>query len=84
MLVFALSEIPEMGRGKGVRLQKYKDGGVLDLKTVHAGDRPVLAGFRRPHLHQVARGTGRMDRRPGLGRTHGAEGFPEDGQVWVG
>ncbi|SIT52913.1 DNA topoisomerase 4 subunit A [Mesorhizobium prunaredense] len=34
MLVFPLAEIPEMGRGKGVRLQKYKDGGVLDLKTV--------------------------------------------------
>ncbi|MBX3582474.1 MAG: DNA topoisomerase IV subunit A [Rhizobiaceae bacterium] len=33
MLVFPLSEIPEMARGKGVRLQKYKDGGVLDLKT---------------------------------------------------
>ncbi|MGB3540368.1 MAG: DNA topoisomerase IV subunit A [Mesorhizobium sp.] len=33
MLVFALSEIPEMTRGKGVRLQKYKDGGVLDVKT---------------------------------------------------
>ncbi|MET0575919.1 MAG: DNA gyrase subunit A, partial [Mesorhizobium sp.] len=33
MLVFPLAEIPEMGRGKGVRLQKYKDGGVLDLKT---------------------------------------------------
>jgi topoisomerase IV subunit A len=33
MLVFSLAEIPEMGRGKGVRLQKYKDGGVLDLKT---------------------------------------------------
>jgi topoisomerase-4 subunit A len=33
MLVFALSEVPEMGRGKGVRLQRYKDGGVLDLKT---------------------------------------------------
>jgi topoisomerase-4 subunit A len=32
MLVFALSEIPEMTRGKGVRLQRYKDGGVLDLK----------------------------------------------------
>jgi topoisomerase IV subunit A len=32
MLVFPLTEIPEMGRGKGVRLQKYKDGGVLDLK----------------------------------------------------
>ncbi len=33
MLVFPLAEIPEMTRGKGVRLQKYKDGGVLDLKT---------------------------------------------------
>ena len=32
MLVFALSEIPEMTRGKGVRLQRYKDGGVLDIK----------------------------------------------------
>ncbi len=33
MLVFSMSEVPEMTRGKGVRLQKYKDGGVLDLKT---------------------------------------------------
>jgi topoisomerase-4 subunit A len=32
MLVFPLSDIPEMTRGKGVRLQKYKDGGVLDVK----------------------------------------------------
>ena len=33
MLVFALSELPEMGRGKGVRLQKYKDGGMSDVTT---------------------------------------------------
>ncbi len=33
LLVFPLSEVPEMTRGKGVRLQKYKDGGLLDLKT---------------------------------------------------
>ena len=33
LLVFALNEVPEMARGKGVRLQKYKDGGTLDLKT---------------------------------------------------
>jgi len=25
--------IPEMGRGKGVRLQRYRDGGVLDVKS---------------------------------------------------
>lgn len=30
MLVFPLDELPEMARGKGVRLQKYKDGGLSD------------------------------------------------------
>ncbi|MDQ2633192.1 MAG: DNA topoisomerase IV subunit A [Pseudomonadota bacterium] len=38
MLIFPLAEIPEMSRGKGVRLQKYKDGGVLDLKTFSVAD----------------------------------------------
>jgi topoisomerase IV subunit A len=33
LLVFPLSELPEMGRGKGVRLQRYKDGGMSDIKT---------------------------------------------------
>jgi topoisomerase-4 subunit A len=33
MLVFALTELPEMARGKGVRLQKYKDGGLSDATT---------------------------------------------------
>jgi len=33
MLVFKLEAIPEMARGKGVALQKYKDGGLSDLKT---------------------------------------------------
>ena len=33
LLAFPLADIPEMGRGKGVRLQRYKDGGVADIKT---------------------------------------------------
>ncbi|MCL4118196.1 UNVERIFIED_CONTAM: hypothetical protein GTU68_020428 [Idotea baltica] len=33
VLVFALDELPEMGRGKGVRLQKFKDGGLSDATT---------------------------------------------------
>ncbi len=33
LLVFALDQIPEMSRGKGVRLQKYKGGGIADIKT---------------------------------------------------
>lgn len=34
LLVFPLAELPEMGRGKGVRLQSYKDGGLSDLTTI--------------------------------------------------
>ena len=33
MLVFDINELPEMTRGKGVRLQKYKDGGLSDVMT---------------------------------------------------
>ncbi|MEO0937933.1 MAG: DNA topoisomerase IV subunit A [Pseudomonadota bacterium] len=33
VLVFPLEELPEMGRGKGVRLQRYKDGGLSDAAT---------------------------------------------------
>ncbi|KAA3504439.1 DNA topoisomerase IV subunit A [Rhizobium rhizogenes] len=32
LLAFPLSQVPEMSRGKGVRLQRYKDGGVVDVK----------------------------------------------------
>jgi len=30
LLAFPLAEVPEMARGQGVRLQRYKDGGLLD------------------------------------------------------
>ena len=33
ILVFDVEELPEMTRGKGVRLQKYKDGGLADVTT---------------------------------------------------
>ncbi len=33
LLVFPVSELPEMGRGKGVRLQKFKDGGLSDARA---------------------------------------------------
>ncbi|MEO1720804.1 MAG: DNA topoisomerase IV subunit A [Pseudomonadota bacterium] len=32
LVVFPLDEVPQMGRGKGVRLQKYKDGGLSDVR----------------------------------------------------
>ena len=36
ILVFDIEELPEMARGKGVRLQKYKDGGLADVTTFTA------------------------------------------------
>ncbi|WP_212523710.1 DNA topoisomerase IV subunit A [Actibacterium sp. MT2.3-13A] len=38
VLVFMLDELPEMARGKGVRLQKYKDGGLSDATTFTLAD----------------------------------------------
>jgi topoisomerase-4 subunit A len=37
-LVFPLSDLPEMGRGKGVILQKYKGGHLSDLKTFNLAE----------------------------------------------
>jgi topoisomerase-4 subunit A len=33
LLIFPMKQVPEMTRGKGVRLQRYKDGGVSDAKV---------------------------------------------------
>jgi topoisomerase-4 subunit A len=38
VLVFELAELPELGRGKGVRLQKYKDGGLSDAITFNVSE----------------------------------------------
>ncbi|WP_404404443.1 DNA topoisomerase IV subunit A [Pelagibacterium halotolerans] len=38
LLVFPLEQLPAMARGKGVRLQKYKDGGISDAKVFAASD----------------------------------------------
>ena len=33
MLVFPLAELPELGRGQGVQLQRFRDGGLADART---------------------------------------------------
>ena len=33
MVIFPLEQLPEMTRGSGVRLQRYKDGGLSDAMT---------------------------------------------------
>jgi len=38
MLVFSLSELPELGRGQGVTLQRYRDGGLADALAFRLTD----------------------------------------------
>ena len=38
LLVFQLDEVPEMQRGKGVILQRYKDGELSDIKVFNLAD----------------------------------------------
>ncbi|MFC5422432.1 DNA topoisomerase IV subunit A [Bosea eneae] len=38
LLCFPISEVAEMSRGKGVRLQRYKDGGLSDAKVFKLED----------------------------------------------
>ncbi|MDE2384187.1 MAG: DNA topoisomerase IV subunit A [Alphaproteobacteria bacterium] len=38
LLVFKLAELPEMQRGKGVRLQKFKDGGLSDARAFNLAE----------------------------------------------
>ena len=38
MLVFPLAELPEMARGQGVTLQRYRDGGLADVTTLVAAE----------------------------------------------
>ncbi len=38
MVIFALDQVPEMTRGRGVRLQRYKEKGLSDVKTFKGSD----------------------------------------------
>ncbi|MEM9581116.1 MAG: DNA topoisomerase IV subunit A, partial [Pseudomonadota bacterium] len=76
VLVFSLDELPEMGRGKGVRLQKYKDGGLSDAATFTLAEGLSWldpAGRKRTET-ELAEWQGK---RAGTGRM-APRGFPRD------
>ncbi len=41
LLIFPVSELPEMARGKGVKLQAYKDGGIRDITVFDSNTTPI-------------------------------------------
>jgi topoisomerase-4 subunit A len=38
LVIFPIEQVPELGRGRGVRLQRYKDGSLSDVTTFKAED----------------------------------------------
>ena len=52
LVIFPLDQVPEMARGRGVRLQRHKDGGLSDVTTFKAADglRWVGEGGRTSNL----------------------------------
>lgn len=76
LLVFPLTELPEMSRGKGVRLQKFKDGGLSDAICLTLADGlswPMGGGKTRtePDLSEW------LGKRASAGRM-APRGFPRD------
>ena len=83
LLVFAIDDLPEMGRGKGVRLQKYKsargrqgtleiDGGLSDITTFPIADGlswPMGGGKTRtePDMSEWKAARGGIGKRPPYG-----------------
>jgi topoisomerase-4 subunit A len=80
MLIFALSQLPEMSRGKGVRLQRYKDGGIADIRCfAMAGGLTWEDSAGRAHNRTQAELTEWIADRAQAGRLV-PKGFPRSGK----
>ncbi len=76
LLIFPLSDLPEMARGQGVMLQKYRDGGLADATAICAA-----SGLSWPMGGDSGRTRTETDLSPWLGQRAGAgrmapTGFP--------
>ena len=79
MIVFPLAQIPEMARGKGVRLQRYGDGGTRDAKCFDAADGlSWIDGGGRTHLRSIEELRDWVGDRGQAGRL-APRGFPKAG-----
>ena len=82
LLIFPLAELPEMTRGKGVRLQAYRDKGhvLSDVKCIaleHGLSWKESGGRTRTETEASLRDGGYVHKRAGAGRM-APRGFPRD------
>ncbi len=80
ILIFPLTELPEMGRGKGVKLQSYREGGLRDALVFTGSDGAywIDKAGRRFDWAQWREWVGR---RSGAGRL-APKGFPANKRFW--
>jgi len=71
LLVFPLSELPEMARGRGVVLQKYQSGGLSDLKAFRLAEGLSWQAGERTRTE--------TDMRPWIGKRAAAGRLPPTG-----
>jgi len=77
LLCFPLEQVPQMARGRGVMLQRYRDGGLADLRTYSAAEGlPVKLGERVSVQNELAEWVGS---RAQAGRLPW-KGFPRSGR----
>ena len=80
LLIFPLDQVPEMARGGGVILQRYREGGLARRQGVPPCRWPDLAAGRQDtHGDQPAR----LDRRTRAGRPAAAQRFPPIRTLWL-
>ena len=77
LLIFPLADMPEMGRGKGVRLQKYNEGGLADARSFKA-DEGLIVSDRAGRSRVFEDLTDWQGTRAQAGRIR-PKGFPSDG-----
>ena len=80
LLIFPLDEVPTMTRGRGVLLQRYRDGGLSDVKVFRLDD-----GLSWPMGGATGRTRTETDLAPWLGKRAQAgrlppTGFPKSGK----
>ena len=77
MIIFPIEQLPEMARGKGVRLQRYKDGGLSDARVFAKEEGLTWTdGAGRLHTRPVAELKDWLGDRAQAGRL-APQGFPK-------
>ena len=84
LLVFPLSELPELSRGQGVTLQRYRDGGLSDATAFTLSEGSELDARRRkrpdPHRNRPRA----LARRARCRRPHAADRLSADQSIHLG